>query len=143
MKETVFVDKQAHKIDVKPVTLVFNSSCATFYPDRLMIDPEMTLAKFRQLTELNPFQIGLFSKVIPDFTPVTLNSLTAGHVGFQHVMGLMAYTLELMLIRKPFGWKWPETYLHPKYQGNLADVMILLSTPDKFIAFIRECQEGR
>lgn len=143
MEETVFVDAEPHKIQTKPVTLVFNSSCATFYPDRIMIDPEMTLDKFRHLRELDPFQIGLFRKIIPDAEPITLTSLRAGHVGFQHVMGLVACTLELILLKKPFGWKWPETYLHPKYQGNLADAMILLGSPDKFVAFIRECQEGR
>lgn len=141
MKETIFVDREQHEIETKPVTLVFNSSCATYYPDRIMIDPEMTLKKFRELKELNAFQIGLFRKVVPDVQPVTLSALQGGHVGFQHLMGLVACTLELLLMRRPFGWKWPETYLHPKYQGNLADVLILLNSPQEFVAFIRKCQE--
>lgn len=142
MRENVYVDQELHQIDTKPITLIFNSNCATYYPDRIMIDPEMTLRKFRELTDITVFQIGLFKQIIPDFTPVTLDSLLGAHIGFQHVMGLVTCTLELMLLKKPFGWKWPETYLHPKYQGNLADVLILLNTPDKFIAFIRRCQEG-
>ncbi len=142
MAETVFVDNEEHKIETKPITLVFNSSCQTYYPDRLMIDPEMTLKKFSELTELNVFQCRLFQKVIPDFEPVTLKSLQNAHQGFKHIMGLISLSLEFMLIRRPFGWKWPETYLHPKYQGNLADLLILLSSPEEFVAFIRSCKES-
>lgn len=141
MKETIFVDREAHEIETKPVTLVFNEKCATYYPDRIMIDPELTLRKFRELEELNCFQIELFRKVAPDVTPIALPELQSGHIGFQHLMGLIACSLELMLLKKPFGWKWPETYLHPKYHGNLADLMILLGSPEKFIAFIQHCQE--
>jgi hypothetical protein len=141
MRETIFVDQQEHQIEAKPVTLVFNSSCATYYPDRIMIDPELTLRKFKELDQLNCFQIELFRIVVADVNPVTLAALQGGHIGFQHLMGLIACSLELILLKKPFGWKWPETYLHPKYQGNLADLMILLGSPEKFVAFIRHCQE--
>ncbi len=141
MPETIFVDQQAHEIEVKKLTLIFNEKAAIYYPDRVMIDPEMTLQKFKELTELNVFQIELFKLVAPDVTPVALLNLRAGHIGFQHLMGLISCSLELMLLKKQFGWRWPETYLHPKYHGNLADLMLLLSSPEEFISFIRRCQE--
>lgn len=120
--------------------MVFNPNCGTFYPERLMITPEMSLETFRALTELNALQLGLFKLVVPDVEP-TLESLQNGHSGFQYLMGLIAATLNCILLRQKFGWKYPETGLHPKYQGNLADLMLLLSNQPKFVQFIQAIKE--
>lgn len=106
-----------------------------------MVDPEMTLRKFHELTELNPYQVELFKIVVPDFAPVTLENLKTAHIGFQHIMGLIACSLELILLKQAFGWRYPETYLHPKYQGNLADLMLLLSGQKEFVQFILRIKE--
>lgn len=105
-----------------------------------MLTPEMNLETFRALTELNPFQIGLFRVVVPDVEP-TLESLKDGHLGFQYLMGLIAGTLNCILLGQKFGWKYPETGLHPKYQVNLADLMLLLGDRHKFVQFIQTIKE--
>ena len=106
-----------------------------------MITPEISLEAFRALKALDPFQIACFKLVVPDVEP-TLISLKTGHIGFQYFMGLIAKTLECILLQKAFGWKYPETGLHPKYQGNIADLMILLSDKNKFIKFILDIKKG-
>lgn len=105
-----------------------------------MLTPEMNLETFRALTELNSIQIGLFQLVVPDVEP-TLESLKDGHTGFQYLMGLIAGTLTCILLGQKFGWKYPETGLHPKYQGNLADLMLLLGDRHKFVRFIQAIKE--
>lgn len=106
-----------------------------------MLDPETTVSRFSQLQNITVLHKHLFNIVVPDMQPVTLDGLRAGHIGFKHLMGLIACSLELILLRKPFGWKWPETYLHPKYQGNLADLLLLLSSPKDFAALVTKLSQ--
>lgn len=125
--EELLIDGDSHKIDVKPATLIFNAHCNVVYPERTMIDPVMTLQYFEQMTELDPITANLFRVVVADLEPVTLTTLHVAHVGFRHLAALIQLSLTLMVQNVKFGWKYPETYLHPKYQGNLADLLLLFN----------------
>lgn len=125
--EELLIDGDAHKIEVKPLTLIFNPHSNVVYPERTMIDPEMTLKYFEQMPELDPVTAYLFKIVVQDFAPVTLTNLRTAHVGFRHLAGLIQLSLTLLVQNVKFGWRYPETYLHPKYQGNLCDLLLLFN----------------
>jgi hypothetical protein len=144
MKETVFFDGTEHQIEPAPITMIFNTTHGeSFYPDRMMIDPTMTLEHFNGMTEINPYTEAFFKLVVPDFDkPVTIEAMKRAAMGFRHLIGLFDLSLHLLLLKKAFGWKYPEAYIHPKYQANLGDALILFGMPDKFEAFIRKAQRG-
>lgn len=48
----------------------------------------------------------------------------------------------MILEGKKFGWKYPETGLHPRNQLKLADALILLSNKNSLIKFIRDIERG-
>lgn len=137
-QETIYIGKEAHVIETKPITLVFNTAFeSSFYPDRLMIDPEMTLAHFRGIEEISPYVAGFFKMVVPDFpNDIVIDNLRDAALGFQHLIGLFDLSLNMLLEKRQFGWRFPETYLHPKYQANLADALITFSEPERFVKFI-------
>lgn len=135
--ETVIANDDELKIRVAPLTLVFANSVSTHYPDRLMLDPEMTLKHFREIQEIGPYTIALFKLAVPDFREeITLENMRKAHIGFQHLIGLLELSFNYTCIGRKFGWKYPETYLHPRHQGNLADIAILLSNLPKLREFI-------
>jgi len=141
--ETVYIGKEPVTIKLAPITLMFNAGYKnTFYPDRVMIDADMTIAHFRQLAEISPFVAAFFKMVVPDY-PYEINvaNLREAVPGFQHLAGLLDLSLRFILQRRKFGWRYPETYLHPKYQANLADVMITLSSPEKFVGVITDVKK--
>lgn len=143
-EETVLIGTEEVKLKLAPITLVYSQTYKnTFYPDRLMIDAEMTINHFNQLREISPFAAAFFKIVVPDYPDaITLDSLKGAAPGFQHLIGLFEISLQLILQRKKFGWKYPESYLHPKYQLNLADAMIAMSDPKKFAAIITEVKKN-
>jgi hypothetical protein len=139
MTEQVVFDGDSHEIDTGRLTLVFNKSFGeSQYPDRVMVTPEMALDYFRGVDEIDRYSAALFRMVVHDFPgPVTKAVLSKCGAAFQQAAGLMAATVALIATQTKFGWKHPEGNLHPKYQGNLADVAIMLSDPAAFEKFVR------
>ena len=142
--ETVFVGKDEHQITTAPVTVVFNAApYSTYYPDYVMITPEMSLEHFGTLAEIDPYTAGLFKLVVTDYPhDVTLENIKTAPDGFKQLIGLFALSLQFLAAKKKFGWKYPETQLHPRYQGNLADVLIMFNMPEQFVKFIQEVRNG-
>jgi hypothetical protein len=135
--ETVIFDETAHQIELRRLVLVFNAKCDSHYPERLMLTPELTLKHFNELNEIGPYTESLFHMVVTDFhKPVTLANMRTAHIGFQHLVGLLELSFNYTCQQRKFGWKYPETYLHPRYQGNLCDVALLLSDLTKLREFI-------
>jgi hypothetical protein len=139
-KEKVIFDDTEHEIEVKPVTLVFNKSFGeSKYLERTMITPEMTLEHFNSLEEIDHYTAKFFKFVIDDFPyEVNKENLSKCQMGFRHLIGLFSLTIMFMIKGTKFGWKYPETGLHPKYQANIADAMIILSNPSFLKDFIEK-----
>lgn len=142
--ETIYVGKDEVKVPTAPITLIFNRAPSdTFYPDRLMIDPEMTRAHFEKMTEINPFVAAFFKLVVRDYPhDVTLANVKQAVPGFKHLVALFDLSLQFLLEGRKFGWKYPETYLHPCYQVELAEALIVFSDREKFIKFIQEVKQS-
>jgi hypothetical protein len=143
-KETVFFNDTKHELELAPINLVFNTTTGdSYYPDRLMIDITMTIDHFNRMTDINPYTAAFFKLVVPDFPhPITIDVMKRTALGFRHLIGLFDLSLNMLLIKKPFGWKYPETGLHPKYQGNLADALIVFSNPATFAGFIESARKS-
>lgn len=143
MKESVFFGEEKHEIEVKPITLVFNSSPSeSVYCERTMITPEMTVEHYRSLKEIDPYTVRFFKIVVPDYPfEVNKENIDKSVIAFQHLIGLFSLSLHCLAQNINFGWKYPESYLHPKYQGNIAEALIIFSDKAKFIKIITEVKE--
>lgn len=142
--ETIYVGQDEHKIPIATATVVFNASTlATHYPDRVMITPSTSLEHFKTLADIDPYTAALFKKVVTDYpVPVTMENIKSAPEGFQHLIGLFSLSLQFLAAKRKFGWKYPEAQLHPKYQGNLAEVLILFSMPAEFVKFVTEIRDS-
>lgn len=138
--ETVVFDSTKHEIDPRRVTLVFNRTFGqSAYPERRMITAEDSLSHYRELESIDPFVARLFAVVFPDFGRiVTREALDGCEVGCQHVAGLLDLSLRLLASGANVGWKFPETGLHPRHQANLADVILILSDPQRLLSLAKE-----
>lgn len=137
-------DGDSHNIEVKPVTLIFNNTHGeSEYPERVMITPEMTLDHFKSLQEINPYVACFFKLVMSDYKfRITKNQLEKSSMGCKHLIGLFSLSIQMILEGKKFGWKYPETGLHPRNQMKLADALILLSNTNSLVKFIRDIERG-
>jgi len=142
MSGTITINNEPHQIETKPVTLVFNASgLRTEYPDRIMITPEMSLNRYRQLGEIDRITAALFRIVVPDFDrPVSREELDKCCDGFQHLAGLLSLTVRFIAHKHQFGWSYPETGLQPRYQANLADVIVLLTNAESMDRFVKSLE---
>lgn len=130
-KQTIIINGDTLEVEASRITLVFNTAFGkSHYPGRHMICPEWSMSHFRSIDEIDGRTASLFRMVIHDFPDgmsVTKESITSCEIGFQHLVGLISLSLHFIKTRAVFGWKYPETGLHPKYHGNLADLLIHLS----------------
>jgi hypothetical protein len=139
-KEKVFFEDTEHELEIKPINLVFNNSFGeSVYLERIMIDPEMTLKYYETLKEIDPVTARFFKMAVPDFPyEITKEILDDCLIGFRHLIGLFSLTVKFFVENVKFGWKYPESHIHPRYQGNLADILILLNNKEKLIKFLKE-----
>lgn len=142
-KETVFFGENKHEIEAKPITLIFNTCPKeSAYLERVMITPEMTIQHYDSLKEIDPYTAKFFKIVVPDFSEnITKENLDFCALGYRHIIGLFSLSLDLLLKKVKIGWKYPESYLHPKYQLNLAEALIIFSDSEKFVRTITEVKE--
>lgn len=129
-------------IEIKPVTVLFNASQKDIiYNDRIQITPEMTLNHFEELDTIDPYSAILFRIIVNDYSyPVVKKNIQ--WMAAKHLIGLFSLNFKFMIEGKKVVWKYPESFLHPKYQGNIADVMILMSNFEQFKKLIRFVQKG-
>lgn len=144
MKENIVIDKSTHELEVQPYTLIFNSTNSEIsYPERIVISPDVTLKYFEEKEEVNIYEECFFRLVITDFDlNFDKENLKSANMGVKHLIGLISLTLKYILENKKFMWKLPESFIHPKYQGNLADLMIVLNNSQLFIKFIENIKNG-
>jgi hypothetical protein len=145
MEEKVIFDETEHSLEVRPITLVFNKSFGeSVYLERAMIDCEMTLNHYKTIQEIDPYTAKLFKLVVTDFPyEIKKEVLDKCLIGFKHLIGLFSLSIQMIIEKKKFGWKYPESNIHPKYQANLADAMIILSNhQNSLIKFIENVNEN-
>ena len=129
-KETIRIGNESFEIEVRPITLIFKAPNVMHdvqTPSRIMINSLMTLDHVRTARVLHHKTEELFKIVFPDYhRQVTLENIRQDGSGMQHVLGLVNLSLTLVESGTAIGWRYPESYLHPAAQCNLADVLIWL-----------------
>lgn len=121
MKEAITVNGEEREIDVTPLTIVCHpGDLAIGFPKRLPLDAEATVHHGRLVKKRHARTDGYLARLFPS----KVESL-----GYYHALGLIDMSLKLMDMGVPFAWIMPETYLHPRQQVELAQVMIEMAKP--------------
>lgn len=102
-------------------------------PDVMDITPEMTLAMAARFTpqvwdkaKADPDFVARMKVMYPDLDILTdPQDLSDYPIGIRHVVGLIICTNMAINTGKIPHWRYPETYLHPSTQANLASLAIM------------------
>lgn len=124
----------------KPINLVFTGpgvrELKNDRPDVAQIDPTLTVKCAEGLTPDEYKQLTANEAFMHKFNLVFKNHFTLGAVplaeesnDIKHVVGMILLTHVAMHTKKQPFLKFPETYLHPRYQAGLADLVISFQTP--------------
>lgn len=141
-EETVIFEGEHHSIPTAPITLIFGTqNKESIYPERTEITSLETINHFNILRKIDPYSASFFKIVVKDFNkPVFIENISS--LSHKHLIGLFSLSLRLLLEEKKFVWKNPENFLHPRYQANLADVLIIFSNLKKLNFFIDCVNKG-
>lgn len=130
-RETILVDGASHEIEVQPLTVICHTGELNVeVPGRFEISPDTTIATAKKLTVEQWAQW----RAKPQFekawslvwgTVPLPEDLSKCNMGMLHTVGLIILMVQCLWMpnAKPF-IKLPETYLHPRQQTGLADLMI-------------------
>lgn len=120
------------KLDDK-INLLFHDGTDDIHNDIdgvILIDPSITLATSDAINDdmwrslkhdegfMHKFRLVFGDLGLPD------HSLKQHGTGVRHIVGLIVATDLVMQIGKSPFWKMPESYLHPKYQLGLGDLIV-------------------
>ncbi len=130
-------------IKESPVTAIFHQLDRKIeYPDCIEITHILSLEHYNKLAEIEPVVAILWKIVFPDFDKeVTKKSLDLCAEGHQALAGRIDLTLRLMLQKKKFMWKFPETMINPCHAVNLGDLVITFSQPETLRKYYEKSME--
>lgn len=144
MKETILVNNKSEEIEVGPISLLFHQGDVNIkIPTRFEISAFDTIEATNNITEeqwnyivskATAFHISwdlIFQKDI--LLPQTITELRNQGTGVKHVCGLIFLTFKALSQKKQPFYKFPESFLHPKYQANLVEFFLFIQDPPKFI----------
>lgn len=131
--EKIIAGGTEHDIEVKPLTIIVNGGTMKVeVPGRVEISAEMTLARADKLTQEDwdsirnvPEFLKMFKMVMVDYDPPS--TLKGEGMGVRHVVGMLVLIVETVAAGKVPFVRYPESFLHPKYQTGLADLFSYLS----------------
>jgi len=125
-----------HAIDTKPLTLVFHEGFMNISvkdEDVVTITPQDTLAAASTVSQATWGKLrgnGRFCRwfgLVFDRSPADMADLRTESTGVKHVVGLLLLINRAIVDGKRPFIQFPETYLHPKLQCGLGDLLIELS----------------
>lgn len=136
MIEEIELGGQTHKIEVKPITLIFKSAEIiedVKYKDRFPIGLAESIYHIERVKKLHEKTLYFLIKAMP-FTKELQNlpwdevsaKINQMGTGVKHLAGRLDLTLKL-IDKVPIAWVYPEAALHPSVQTELADILIELT----------------
>jgi hypothetical protein len=149
---TLRVGGKEHQVDLAPITLIFHQGGIDVpaADDIATISPEETLVFTSELTQKTWDTLranvvfrecikviwGENAEYILILDAVNAEELASGKcsVDCRHTIGLIGLMLACIAMRRMFILRFPESYLHPKQQGNLANAFIILANLDGKLA---------
>lgn len=122
---------ETHELPEGRVNVVFNRSHGdSLYPDAVNITPEACMDYYAGMGEPSDATEALFLAIVDDFDePVTREALDRSQPCYRRLAAMLEWSVRLTIERKKFVWKYPENGLHPRHQGNIADVAIAFTNP--------------
>ena len=136
-RTTLVVDGQPHVVDAKPLTLVFHDGGRKVdVPDAVEINPETTVALMRKTVEhggwpllaRSPAFVAYWACVWGEAPPEDAATLNLAQL---HTAGMIVMLRGAIKANQRVFLRQPETYLHPRQQANLADLLMLLEGRNK------------
>lgn len=128
--ERIKIGDQSLEIEVAPITLIVKAPSVIHdvqSDERVFIDCYTTVRHAEESPDAHPMTERLFKIVFPEYTlPVLPSNMRREGMGAKHVFGLIDLSLRHIDAGTKIGWRYPESYLHPKCQCDLADVLIEL-----------------
>ena len=132
----VLLDGEPHDIPLEKLTLMFHEGGVDVQvddPSVMEITPEQTVACARGLTDddwqvlrLNPLFKACYGAIWTE-RPLP-GGLSNAAQSVLHTVGLIVLIRRALIEgRHPF-IRWPETYLHPRQQSGLGDMLRIIST---------------
>ena len=131
VKETILVGDEKHEIEVKPITLIYKSPGLhqrLSYPGRLEIDTEATIYHMERVKVFHEHTPRMVAYVFEksEVEQVTPDWCRQSGTGVMHCAGLIDLTLKMSEKNIPIVWIHPESFLHPRAQCQLADILVEL-----------------
>ena len=139
---TVTINGEPHEVEAKPLTLLFhNGPESVEVSDSVTVDPIATVRYADNLSNSeyaalasDPTFRRLFALVWGDvLPPATRRLLRASNLGIRHTVGMICIiaSARFHVPHRRIFLRLPESYLHPKQQVGLADLLIVLTKPLK------------
>lgn len=145
------VDGEIHRVKLEEhqLGIICHNGTLAITPDEdegfIVIDPETTLDAARTMHESygmlleDPAFTAWVERITKTPLPPTFEALQRSTLAVLHTVGLVALLLSCKTLGERAYVKFPETYLHPSQQVELADFFLWLQKVD---AFDREFLEG-
>lgn len=142
MCEKAILNGEEVSFPIAPINLLFGTmNKESVYLDRVDVTPLQTIEHFNALNKIDKYSACFFKIVVEDFRkPLFKHNVSS--LSHKHLIGLFSISLRLLVDNKKFVWKQPESFLHPRYQANLADVIIIFSNLNRFNLFIDFVNKG-
>jgi hypothetical protein len=132
--EQIIIGKDTHTIEVKPITLIVEAGLQDIqYPERVVIDSEFSIQHYRSVEEICMLAQELTRYVLFDigYQPSKANlELNGASLGAKQLAGMWDLFVQALKEKMQVVLRCPENNLHPRYHGNIADVMIAFSKND-------------
>ena len=137
MKTTakVRIGAEVKDIPLSQITLLFHDGAEDIEivdPEVLVIDPQLTVDTARTIADevwlevrANPAFKHLFKLIWTERDPPV--SLSGASASMLHTIGLILLLRHAQVHNMLSFVRWPETYLHPRNQAGLADVLAVLT----------------
>lgn len=137
---TAIFDGQPLQLDTRRVSVVFNKTHGeSFYPNVVNITPQSSMSYYATMGEPSDVSEAFFRYIVRDWGgPVSKAALDKSQPCFRRLAAMLDQTVNLMIERRQFVWKYPEDGLHPQYQGNIADIAIALGNAGSLRAILAQ-----
>lgn len=135
--EYVEINGELHQIETKPITIItgqqLEAGMHLTYPKRQVVSVNDGFEHIDKITEFQEDTERYFRVVVKDYPEgkeFTPEAMKREGTGFKGLVGTIDFITILRKKGVQFVWRFPEAFLHPKYQVELADLIILWMKED-------------
>jgi hypothetical protein len=137
-RETITANGEAHEIETRRLTLLCHQGDVRIdVPSRFEITPQITVEQAEMMNDRHLELLReaggeqMFRMMFGDAVafPASAADLKREGMGIKHAIGLLALAMLCIGAGVPAFLRYPESYLHPRAQLDLADVLAGMTVP--------------